>query len=185
MSVENIKKKVLDDVDPVRIRERKREMRKQRILTVLEIFAIFLVVGLGFFWYMGMSSVSGDSMYPSLHDRDIVFYRRHNSEYKQGDVVAILRPDGEEYVKRVIAVAGDTVNIQNGDVYVNGNKVEIEEAIGDTKAMSDSVTYPLVVGEGEVFVLGDNREISKDSREFGTVKLSDIKGMILWYLGKL
>ncbi len=185
MNVEDIKKKVLDDVDPVRIQARKREMRKQRILTVLEIFAIFLVVGLGFYWYMGMSSVSGDSMYPSLHDGDIVFYKRHNSEYRQGDVVAIMRPDGEEYVKRVIAVAGDTVNIQNGDVYVNGKKVETEEALGKTKAMSDSVTYPLVVEDKEVFVLGDNREISKDSREFGTVNVSDIKGKILWYFGKI
>lgn len=185
MGLEEIKEKVLDDVDPVRIRARKREMRKQRILTVLEIFAVFIVIGLCFYWYMGMASVSGDSMYPSLHDGDIVFYRRHNSEYRQGDVVAILRPNGEEYVKRVVALAGDTVNIQNGEVYVNGQLVETKEALGKTNAMSEDVSYPLVVGDKEVFVLGDNREISKDSREFGPVKVADIKGKILWYLGKM
>ncbi len=185
MGLEEIKEKVLDDVDPVRIRARKREMRKQRILTVLEIFAVFIVIGLCFYWYMGMASVSGDSMYPSLHDGDIVFYRRHNSEYRKGDVVAIVRPNGEEYVKRVVALAGDTVNIQNGEVYVNGQLVETKEALGKTNAMSEDVSYPLVVGDKEVFVLGDNREISKDSREFGPVKVADIKGKILWYLGKM
>lgn len=185
MGLEEIKEKVLDDVDPVRIRARKREMRKQRILTVLEIFAVFIVIGLCFYWYMGMASVSGDSMYPSLHDGDIVFYRRHNSEYRKGDVVAIVRPNGEEYVKRVIALAGDTVNIQNGEVYVNGQLVETKEALGKTNAMSEDISYPLVVGDKEVFVLGDNREISKDSRKFGPVKVADIKGKILWYLGKM
>jgi len=51
--------------------------------------------------------------------------------------------------------------------------------------MSDDITYPLVVDDKQVFVLGDNREISRDSREIGTVKIDDIKGRIVWYMGKI
>lgn len=93
--------------------------------------------------------------------------------------------DGEEYVKRIVAVAGDTVNIQNGRIYVNGEELVTEQAIGETNAKSDDITYPLVVDDKQVFVLGDNREISRDSREIGTVKIDDIKGRIVWYMGKI
>ena len=88
-------------------------------------------------------------------------------------------------MKRIVAVAGDTVNIQNGRIYVTGEELVTEQAIGETNAMSDDITYPLVVDDKQVFVLGDNREISRDSREIGTVKIDDIKGRIVWYMGKI
>ncbi len=81
----------------------------------------------------------------------------------------------EDYVKRVIAVAGDMVNIQDGKVYVNGEEVRYDGEIGTTEKKSSKITYPLRVGDKEVFVLGDNREVSRDSREIGTVKVSDIR----------
>jgi len=100
-------------------------------------------------------------------------------------VIVLERPDGEEFVKRVVAVAGDTVNIQSGKVYVNGEEAKFKGTLGKTRRTGSSVEYPVVVEDKEVFVLGDNREISEDSREFGTVKTSDIKGRIIWYLGRL
>lgn len=98
--------------------------------------------------------------------------------------MAIARPSGEDYVKRVIAVAGDTVNIQDGKVYVNGEEVRYDGEIGTTEKKASKITYPLRVGDKEVFVLGDNREVSRDSREIGTVKVSDIEGKIEWYMGR-
>lgn len=184
MDMETIKKKVLEDVDPQLRRKKAREMRLQRLVIGLQFLAIILVIGLVFHIIMGISTVNGQSMYPTLHDGDIVIYQRYNSEYRQGDIIAIKRPDGEEYVKRIVAVAGDTVNIQGGSVYVNGKKLELKTTLGETDAMSDEITYPLVVGDKEVFVLGDNREISKDSREIGTINLSDVKGKIIWYIGR-
>ncbi|MFR3390711.1 MAG: signal peptidase I [[Clostridium] scindens] len=122
---------------------------------------------------------------PTLHGQDIVAYFRLGKEYKPGDVIVLERPDGEEFVKRVVAVAGDTVNIQSGKVYVNGEEAKFKGTLGKTRRTGSSVEYPVVVEDKEVFVLGDNREISEDSREFGTVKTSDIKGRIIWYLGRL
>ena len=178
MDIDDIKKKILEDVDPETKRKRAHERRVQRFVIALQSIAVIIVVLLMFYMLMGISTVQGNSMYPTLHDQDVVIYKRKNTEYRVGDVVAIKRPNGEEYVKRIVAVAGDTVNIQNGRIYVNG-----EELV--TNAKSDDITYPLVVDDKQVFVLGDNREISRDSREIGTVKIDDIKGRIVWYMGKI
>lgn len=185
MDLDAIKKKVLEDVDPETKRKRAHERRVQRLIITLQSIAVIIIVLLIFYMLMGISTVQGNSMYPTLHDQDVVVYKRKNTEYRVGDIVAIKRPDGEEYVKRIVAVAGDTVNIQNGKIYVNGEEVVTDQAIGETNAKSDEVTYPLTVEDKQVFVLGDNREISRDSREIGTVKISDIKGRIIWYLGKV
>ena len=184
MEIESIKKKVLEDVDPELKRKKAREMRKQRIIVSIQFLGLIAVIILLFYMFMGISTVDGDSLYPTLRDKNVVFYKRMNSEFRQGDIVALKQPDGTEYVKRVIAVAGDTVNIQGGEVYVNGEKVEIKDAIGATERKDGEVTYPLTVGDKEVFVLGDNREVSKDSREFGLLKTDDIKGKIIWFLGR-
>ena len=159
MDIDDIKKKILEDVDPETKRKRAHERRVQRFVIALQSIAVIIVVLLIFYMLMGISTVQGNSMYPTLHDQDVVIYKRKNTEYRVGDVVAIKRPNGEEYVKRIVAVAGDT--------------------------KSDDITYPLVVDDKQVFVLGDNREISRDSREIGTVKIDDIKGRIVWYMGKI
>lgn len=184
MEIDAIKKKVLEDVDPESRRKKKKEMRIQRLIVTLQFLGVIAVVVLVFYMLMGISTVDGNSMYPTLHDKNIVVYNRRCKEYKAGDIVAIDRPDGEEYVKRIVAVAGDMVNIQDGKVYVNGEEEAYSGPIGVTEEKSSEITYPLTVGDKEVFVLGDNREVSKDSREIGTVKLSDIKGKIVWYMGE-
>ena len=96
--------------------------------------------------------------------------------------MAIARPSGEDYVKRVIAVAGDTVNIQDGKVYVNGEEVRYDGEIGTTEKKASKITYPLRVGDKEVFVLGDNRNNSEDSRyaDIGMVRKRYIVGKI-WF----
>lgn len=108
-------------------------------------------------------------MYPILHSGEKVVYNQRVSDYKAGDVIVLKRPDGEEFVKRIVAVAGDTVNIQNGKLYVNGAEEKQEGTLGDD----------------QIFVLGDNREVSDDSRAFGVVDMDDVKGRIVWYMGRL
>lgn len=184
MELDSIKQKVLEDVDPVMKKKKAKERRKERLIVTLQFFLVIAVIIGLFYFFMGISTVDGDSMYPTLHNQNIVIYTRHNNEYKAGDIVAVDRANGDVYVKRIIAVAGDTVNIQQGKVYVNGEEVKTPQAVGTTEAKSDKIKYPLTVGDKEVFVLGDNREISRDSREIGTVKVKDLKGKIKWSIGK-
>lgn len=186
MEIDEIKQKVLEDVDPESRRQKKKERRRYRALVTLEFVGLIAVIMLLFYMIMGISTVQGNSMYPTLHNGDRVIYNRRNADYKAGDVIVLKRPDGEEFVKRIVAVAGDTVNIQNGKLYVNGEEEKVEGAIGETKPADEGeVTYPLTVEDNQVFVLGDNREVSEDSRSFGAVSLDDVKGKIALYLGIL
>lgn len=186
MEMDEIKQKVLEDVDPEIHRQKKKERRRYRALVALEFVALIAVIMFLFYMLMGISTVQGNSMYPTLHDGDRVIYNRRNADYKAGDVIVLKRPDGEEFVKRIVAVAGDTVNIQNGKLYVNGEEEKLDGPIGQTKASDEGdVEYPVTVEDNQVFVLGDNREVSEDSRMFGAVSLDDVKGKIVWYMGRL
>ena len=145
---------------------------------------LLLLVFLVFRFVIGVSFVKGDSMEPTLHDGEFVLYTRISSEYKTGDVVSVKIPSGEYYVKRVIAMAGDTVDIRNGKVYVNGEILEEPYANGRTKEQEGVVEYPMTLEEGQVFILGDNREKSIDSRTCGVVGERQIKGKLVLHAGK-
>ncbi|MBE5997592.1 MAG: signal peptidase I [Lachnospiraceae bacterium] len=141
--------------------------------------ALVAAVFILFRFIIGTSVVSGDSMLPSLQDGNLVVYTRIVPEYRPGDVISVRVPSGDYYVKRVIAVGGDEVDLVGGRVYVNGEMLEEPWADGETLEETGSVIYPYTVREGNVFVLGDNRSVSMDSRAFGEVNRRQIKGKIL------
>jgi signal peptidase I len=96
-------------------------------------------------------------------------------EPKQGDIVIINGPEHElRLVKRVIALEGQTVDIVDGVVFVDGVRLEEPYAKGET--FPGSLDVPFAVPAGHVLVLGDNRERSQDSRDFGPVALSSLEG---------
>ena len=147
---------------------------------IVLIIAVFCIFRFG----IGLSVVGGDSMYPTLKNGDIVLYSRIGSDYKRGDIISMRVPSGEYYVKRVIAGGGDVVDLRDGSVYVNGEKLDEEWAYGMTETETGAVIYPYTVREGNVFVLGDNRQVSMDSRTFGEVNRRQIKGRILCQISK-
>ena len=106
-------------------------------------------------------------------------------EPRRGDVVVATDPrNGASIVKRVVAVGGDSVGIENGSLVVNGSSV-VEKYI-DNDNMGGFYFGPDVVPDGTVFVLGDNRDTSEDSRTFGPIDVDDIDGRVLttiWPLG--
>ncbi len=81
-------------------------------------------------------------------------------------------------VKRVIGVEGDEVDIKDGFVYLNGIKLEETYVKGET--VTDGFVLPYVVGENELFVMGDHRTVSSDSREFGPIDLKQVEGKVLY-----
>jgi len=125
--------------------------------------------------------VTSDSMQPTLRSGDQVLVTKVGNRAHaphRTDIVALVSPaDGRLLVKRVAAVGGDTVGLEDGVLVVNGRPVH--EGYVDLSLM-DGVYYgPIQVPRGMVFVLGDNRSNSIDSRKFGPVPESRIKGRVL------
>ncbi len=139
---------------------------------------LFVFIFLLFRFVIGFSFIKGNSMEPTLHNEELVLYMRLHGECTRGDVVSVKIPSGEYYVKRIMAVAGDTIDIRDGEVYVNDKMLEEPYIKGETLKQSGRVQYPLTLQEGQIFVMGDNREDSMDSRAFGVVGERQIKGKI-------
>lgn len=138
------------------------------------IYAILLIL-LIFTFFFRVVGVNGDSMNPTLQSGDWLTVSAITNEVKTGDIVVITQPNSlnEPLIKRVIAKGGDTVNIDfiEGTVTVNG-KIIYEPYIAEKTEISGDYVYPLEIPEGYIFVMGDNRNNSLDSR-FRTIGLID------------
>lgn len=121
--------------------------------------------------------VDGDSMYNTLNDNDIVLLSKLSS-IDRFDIIVLKENDNNAtIIKRVIGMPGDKVKIRNSKIYINNKIIEDEYAYGETSDYDE-----ITLGDDEYFVLGDNRLISKDSRYFGAIKKSDIKGKAVFRL---
>jgi signal peptidase I len=123
--------------------------------------------------------VEGTSMLPMLEDQDRLFINKlayRVGEIHRGDVVVFLYPHDHEksYIKRVIALPGDALRIDHGEVYVNGARVE--EPYVPRQFEDDRSQPEMTVPQHEYFVMGDHRSVSSDSRDFGPVDRELIYG---------
>lgn len=161
----------------------------------LQALVVALVVLILLFTFVGrIITVDGDSMLPTLHDKDIMLLRSIGYTPEQGDVVVLTKDfayyEGQPIVKRVIAVGGQTVRIDYNEskVYVDG--VSLNEPYTYERVMyqpypgSELSVEELTVPEGSVFVLGDNRNNSSDSRhyELGAIDNRYILGEVVTVL---
>lgn len=162
--------------------------------SILEIVITVVVCMLAYFllfkYVLANETVSGPSMQPTFESGDRIIAVRH-SKLQRGDIVIIDAPDapGELYIKRIIGMPGDTIYAKNDTVYVNGKALkepyltQYKKKMPKGQLYTNNFTLKQVTGVSKVpkncyFVMGDHRDVSKDSRYFGFVKQSQVVGEV-------
>lgn len=161
-------------------RKEKKDRRKWALGTAALLLLIFLLTRV----FFGIAVVEGNSMNPNYMDSDLVLFTRVHGTPHRGDVV-LVQVDDQVLIKRVVGLPGEEVYIdqRTGSVMINGEELEEDYTQGSTRRNSIE-EYPITLGEDEYFVLGDNREDSMDSRDYGPVSSAQIEGEILVILRK-
>ena len=159
--------------------------------TTFELLAFAAAIILLFFSFVArITVVEGGSMENTLMGGDKLIVSDLFYTPDRGDIVIVQSPTvngGEAIVKRVIAIEGDTVQIRENGIYVNGSL--LRETDGSLGYTIDNYSYRAmgeqVIGEGKVFLLGDHRSVSYDSRSFGQVDAKAILGRVLLRISPL
>ena len=127
-----------------------------------------------------ITQVSGNAMFPAVKDGDLVIAFRLQQEYAKNDVI-VYTAEGEPHIGRIAAKATDVVMMDDsGSLLVNGTN-QAGEILYPTYA-KEWLTYPYTVPEKQVFVLGDYRTQTEDSRDFGAIPMENVEGKVITIL---
>lgn len=154
---------------------------KELLSLLLKIGAVILAVTLLFTFVYGLHRNQDPAMTPAIKDGDLVVFYRLDKNYLFGDTL-VLEYQGTRQVRRVVATAGDTVDITEDGLVINGALQQEPDIYEPTRRYNTGVAFPLRVGEGQVFVLGDARENATDSRVYGLVDVQDTLGKVMTIL---
>ena len=144
-----------------------------------KLIAIVVLIALLFGLLFGVTPMENDDMAPRISAGDLLFYYRLADDWVTGDVM-VFEKDGEQYVGRIVANPGDTVEVTDqATLVVNGSTVLENDIYYTTPKYDDGPTYPVTLAQDEFFILCDYREGARDSRYFGPVKTSEIKGKVI------
>ena len=154
--------------------------KKEKLLSPTFIIFIALIFIISRLFQIAL--VSGNSMYPNLHNGDNVLVERDClvKQYNRFDVVILDSQINGKYIKRVIGLPGETVQIKDGNIYINGQL--LTENYGNERYIYNSgiAGNEIILADDEYFVLGDNRNHSCDSREIGPINKKQMIGKIIW-----
>jgi len=144
----------------------------------LKIAVIAMITVVLFTFIYGFHYNSEPGMNPAVKDGDLILFYRLSKDYNARDL-ALVYFQGEVQVRRVVAKAGDTVDITEQGLIINGAlqlETEIYEA---TELFLDGPDFPMTIGPDEVFVLADSRENAADSRLYGAIHKEDTLGKVI------
>jgi signal peptidase I len=147
-----------------------------RLLIKITVIAACFMLIVTFLY--GLHRNSDPDMAPMVKDGDLLLFNRLDKDYTIGDLL-LLDFQGERQVRRVVARAGDTVDISEEGLIINGGLRNEPEIYEQTLPYENAVSFPLTVGEGQVFALGDARENATDSRVYGPVDTEDTLGTVI------
>ena len=152
---------------------------KELLFLITKIAVILVSFMLLFIFVYGAVRYPEPSMNPAIKDGDLViFYRHSKNNYAPQDVI-VFDHNGQRQARRVIATAGDVVDINENGLIINGSAQQEPEIFQRTERYQNGISFPLTVPDGHVFVLADTRVDATDSRIYGTVKASDTLGKVM------
>ena len=161
-----------------------RSLTEDILNLILKLCLIVIAFWLLFQFVFGLKKVDELGMSPNIKPEDIMMYYRLDKDYSILDPV-VIKVNDEIQVRRVVAKAGDTVEVTEQGLLVNGSLqtgLEKDFVTGETLPFKEGITYPLTLKKGELFVMADNREKAIDSRMYGPIKEEDTLGKIMWDL---
>jgi signal peptidase I len=153
-----------------------------------KIATIVLVIGLVVnYFFFSLMVVRGTSMRPTYVDGNVQLINRVIYDFhapQRGDVVALYFPGEtqQRFIKRIVGLPGETISISSGKVYINNQQLNEPYLTSDVISAPDMLR---TLGSNEYFVMGDNREVSSDSRAWGPVPTSFIIGKVETHLTSL
>lgn len=173
------------DANPVDVLKRSEKSVKRYQRLAIRVLVIIAVIWVLFFQVIGLTHMPSGDMYPRVDAGDLVLFYRLDTDVRAQDIVVLEKetPDSngqkQMFISRVVAKGGDVVEVKNDHLLVNGNVMTEDKIFYPTTAFASSVSYPLTLGPDECFVLADRRDEGADSRFFGPVKRSEVKGTVI------
>jgi signal peptidase I len=133
----------------------------------------------------GIAIVSGTSMEPALFEGDVIILWKLSNSYERGEIVLIKTNGREDYVKRICALPGENVAIDDeSGAFLTHGKTQYEPYIYEKTYSKSEIAYPLNLSPDEYFVMGDHRSDSRDSRNYGAVRDKQIDGKVIVVIRK-
>lgn len=174
ISIENIKEKS----------EGSTENKRNRIEIVVTVVILLILLALRF--SIMIAYVPSESMYPTINAGDRLVVNKLDKGFEYGDLVVFKAPEGyidngEIYVKRVVGLPGDTMLLSEGKVLRNNEVLEEDYILKGSKTLAvyQEQKREFIIPEGRLFLLGDNRENSSDSRYMGFIDYDLIEGKVI------
>ncbi len=144
----------------------------------LKLIMVFLVLAVMLLWVFGLARCADNAMDPSCKDGDIVLFDRMAKDYEARELI-VLSVDNETQVRRIVAVPGDTVEITEEGLFLNGYRQQEAESTTMTQPYAEGIRYPVTLKTDEYFVLADRRANARDSRLYGVVREDEVKGTVV------
>lgn len=162
---------------------------KDHIIDFFQTLVVFAAIGTAVYWLIAQPhKVSGSSMHPNFRDGDYIITDKLTYKFdepKRGDIVVFKNPKDEtvDFIKRILAVPGDRIKVQDGKIYLNGgelNEPYIASTIETNPGSFLEEGIEITVTDGHYITIGDNRPASSDSREWGFITKQEIIGKVFF-----
>lgn len=154
-------------------------VRTELKLLLMKIGMIVFFFIILFTMFFGIMQQPDNSMSPAIREGDLIIFYRLDKQFESGEVMVLRNKEGKKQCRRVKGVPGDLLNITDKGLELNGYPQQEEDIYTETLPYKGDVVYPVKIESENYFVLADNRKDAEDSRVYGQVAKSAVKGTAL------